>query len=126
MIPEWMANGDLPPGVHSADWPELEERLAFNLRRRRLLEGFREACGELEKAGCGLVYLDGSFVTTKQHPGDFDACWDIRNVDDEHLDPVFWDFHRAGPRRSIDSWASSFRHSCRRARREERSCNSSK
>jgi hypothetical protein len=92
MIPEWLANGDLPPGVHFANWRELEERLAFNLRRRRLLKGFRGACGELEKVGCGLVYLDGSFVTAKQHPGDYDACWDIRNVDDERLDPVFWDF----------------------------------
>jgi hypothetical protein len=38
------------------------------------------------------VYLDGSFVTTKPHPGDFDACWDIQGVDEDLLDPVFWDF----------------------------------
>ena len=57
-----------------------------------MLAGFREACEALRKAGCRLVYLDGSFVTTKEHPGDFDACWDIENVDDEALDPVFWDF----------------------------------
>ena len=54
--------------------------------------GFREACKLLRKAGCRLVYLDGSFVTTKAHPGDFDACWDIQHVDDEALDRVFWDF----------------------------------
>ena len=92
MIPEWSTNGDLPPGVHLATWTEIEERLAFNPRRRRLLAGFREACELLRKAGCRLVYLDGSFVTTKEHPGDFDACWDIQQVDDEALDPVFWDF----------------------------------
>lgn len=28
----------------------------------------------------------------KKHPGDFDACWDIQQVDDKALDPVFWDF----------------------------------
>lgn len=39
-----------------------------------------------------MVYLDGSFVTAKQYPGDFDACWDIQGVDEEALDPVFWDF----------------------------------
>ena len=39
-----------------------------------------------------MVYLDGSFVTTKENPGDFDACWDIQYVDDEALDPVFLDF----------------------------------
>jgi len=48
----------------------------------------------LRKAGCRLVYLDGSFVTRKEHPGDFDACWDVQNVDDTSLDPVFWDFSR--------------------------------
>src|SRR5258708_5999315 len=92
MIPEWSNNGDLPPGVHFASWPEIEARLAFNPRRRRLLGGFREACELLRKAGCRLAYLDGSFVTTKEQPRDFDACWDIKHVDDEALHPVFWDF----------------------------------
>jgi hypothetical protein len=41
-----------------------------------------------------LVYLDGGFVTRKERPGDFDACWDVQNVDDTRLDPVFWDFSR--------------------------------
>ena len=59
-----------------------------------MLAGFRQACEELRKAGCRLVYLDGSFVTRKEHPGDFDACWDVQNVDDDRLDPVFWDFSR--------------------------------
>jgi hypothetical protein len=57
-----------------------------------LLGGFREACELLRNAGCRLVYLDGSFVTTKEQPGDFDACWDVQYVDDEALPPVFWDF----------------------------------
>lgn len=92
MIPAWSANGDLLPGVHFATWSEIEERLAFNPRRRRLLAGFQQACEKLRQAGCRLVYLDGSFVTTKEQPGDFDACWDIQKVDDEKLDPVFWDF----------------------------------
>jgi hypothetical protein len=92
MISAWSTNGDLPPGVHFATWTQVTERLAFNLRRRRLLAGFSEACELLRRAGCRLVYLDGSFVTTKAHPGDFDACWDIQHVDGEALDPVFWDF----------------------------------
>ena len=92
MIPEWSTNGDLPPGIHFTTWTEIENRLAFNPRRLRLLNGLREACQELREAGCRLVYLDGSFVTTKDHPGDFDACWDIRNVDENTLDPVFLNF----------------------------------
>ena len=94
MISEWMTNGDLPPGVHFATWREIEDRLSFNQRRQRLLAGFRRACEELRRAGCRLVYLDGSIVTRKEHPGDFDACWDVQNVDDDRLDPVFWDFSR--------------------------------
>jgi hypothetical protein len=92
MIPEWSTNGDLPPGTHFSGWREIEKRLAFNHRRRALLAGFRDACEGLRKAGCRLGYLDGSFVTAKSLPGDFDACWDIQNVDDEKLDAVFWDF----------------------------------
>jgi hypothetical protein len=95
MIPEWSANGDLPPGVHFATWQELNDRFSFNPRRQRMLAGFRQACEELRKAGCRLVYLDGSFVTRKAHPGDFDACWDVQNVDDSRLDPVFLDFSRS-------------------------------
>jgi hypothetical protein len=94
MIPEWLTSGDLPPGVHFASWREIEDRLSFNRRRKELLAAFRRACNELQNAGCRLVYLDGSFVTRKQHPGDFDACWDVQNVDDKKLDPVFWDFSR--------------------------------
>jgi hypothetical protein len=91
MIPVWLDNGDLPPGVHFATWVEIEDRLTFNPRRKRLFDGFRRACAVLREAGCRLVYLDGSFVTRKEHPGDFDAVWDIQNVDDDRLDPVFRD-----------------------------------
>lgn len=47
--------------------------------------------------GCRRLWLNGSFVTTKEEPGDFDACWDLHGVDLEALDPVFLDLsaHRA-------------------------------
>lgn len=35
----------------------------------------------LKAAGCLRVYVDGSFVTAKDEPGDFDACWDTEGVD---------------------------------------------
>ena len=103
MIPGWLENGELPPGVHFATWVEMAARLTFNGRRHSLFAGFRQGCEELRKAGCRLVYLDGSFVTAKANPGDFDACWDIRNVVGERLDPVFWDFShgRAAQKRRL-------------------------
>jgi hypothetical protein len=38
------------------------------------------------------VYINGSFVTAKDVPGDFDACWDADGVDPDRLDPVLLDF----------------------------------
>jgi hypothetical protein len=39
--------------------------------------------------------LDGSYITDKDVPGDFDACWDPIGVNPAGLDPVLLDFsHR--------------------------------
>jgi hypothetical protein len=57
-----------------------------------LLAGLRSALLALQKAGCETVYLNGSFVTSKDNPGDFDGCWDIDSVSLEVLDPVLMDF----------------------------------
>ena len=57
-----------------------------------MLSGLRLALAALNRAGCRRVYLDGSFVTVKREPGDYDACWDIEGVDVEVLDSVFLDF----------------------------------
>ena len=62
--------------------------------RRELLVGLRLALLELRAAGCTRVFLDGSFVTAKQRPGDFDACWDTEGVDFDRLDPVLLTFDR--------------------------------
>lgn len=57
-----------------------------------MLDGFGEAVASLRAAGCSRVYLDGSFVTDKEAPGDFDACWEASGVDPDLLDPVLLDF----------------------------------
>jgi hypothetical protein len=85
-------SGLLPAGVHPAEWDELEVRLATTPWRRQLLEGFRRACQALADAGCKQVWLDGSFVTTRDDPGDFDGCWDPVGVDGAALDPVLLRF----------------------------------
>ena len=64
----------------------------FTERRVRLLAGLKDALLMLKRAGCGVVYIDGSFVTAKPQPNDFDACWSIEGVDPDRLDPVFLDF----------------------------------
>lgn len=92
VIPEFDDLGRLPPGVHFASWSEIVARFGGSAWRRTLLAGLEGALVSLKIAGCSVVYVDGSFVTAKQMPGDFDACWDELGVDPDVLDPVLLDF----------------------------------
>ena len=82
----------LPPGIYQADLNEVRAAFATNSRRRDLFAGLVDAAGRLRFAGCQLIYLDGSYVTGKPQPRDFDACWDPVGVDRNKLDPIFLDF----------------------------------
>jgi hypothetical protein len=77
-----------PDGEYDVDWQELVERFGWNPRRRQLLDGLAEAVELLATAGCRRLWLNGSFVTAKEEPADFDACWDPHGVDLDVLDPV--------------------------------------
>jgi hypothetical protein len=68
------------------------ERFGTNSHRRKLLSGLKSALISLKGAGCRTVYIDGSFITSKELPGDFDACWNFDGVNRKLLDPVFTDF----------------------------------
>lgn len=95
MIPPFDKGGNLPPGIHEADWDELETRFSDSPRRVELLAGLREALVALREASCRTVYIDGSFVTAKEEPADFDACWEPEGVSLKALDPVLYDFSEA-------------------------------
>ncbi len=88
MIPDFNESGLLPPGIHTADWPEIVARFGGNGQRRALLRGLRRALAALQAAGCITVYLNGSFVTATSSPADYDLCWSIVGVDVNALDPV--------------------------------------
>jgi DNA-binding Xre family transcriptional regulator len=93
MIPAFDGiQGNLPPGIHEATWDEITARFGRTAHRRRLLAGLRQALEALRRAGCRRAYIDGSFVTAKRVPGDFDGCWDAEGVDPDLLDPVLLDF----------------------------------
>lgn len=70
MIPPFDERGNLPPGIHRADWSELEARLGGTPWRRFLLGGLREALTCLQEAGCRTAYVNGSFVSAKVAPAD--------------------------------------------------------
>jgi hypothetical protein len=95
MIPPFLDNGLLPEGIHWASLTEIETRYAINDHRQRLTVGMRSGILALIAAGCRKVYLDGSFVTAKEFPSDYDACWEITGVRITELDKVFLEFgHR--------------------------------
>lgn len=91
MIPPFDERGNLLPGVHEVNWDELETKFNGSPCRVELLVGLREALVALRDAGCRVAYIDGSFVTSKEEPGDFDVCWDAVGVDASLLDPVLLD-----------------------------------
>ena len=93
MIPDFdreyendQGNLNLPIGVHEADWDEFYIRYITNLERIRLKEGMELMLQHLRDAGCKFVKIDGSFVTSKSIPNDFDVTWDPKGVDKTLLD----------------------------------------
>lgn len=92
MIPDFNLGGTLPPGIHFCTMHEFVTRFGINDHRCRLIRGLERALDELRNAGCGRVFVDGSFVTDKEIPNDYDACWDVQGVRSQELDPVFLDF----------------------------------
>ena len=94
MIPPFTADGDLPPGIHPPSWQLFTERFGGTAYRDELLRGLKEALDALKRARCRTAYIDGSFVTAKKLPRDFDVCWDASGVDPALLDPIFLNFDR--------------------------------
>jgi hypothetical protein len=85
----------LPAGLHWIGIRDFRDSFVNNYHRSWLFEGFVKACIELRKAGCGRVYVGGSFITSKQFPGDYDACWDPVGVSAQSLDPFLYDRSKA-------------------------------
>ena len=81
MIPDFLASGELPPGEHPATLDQVEERYATNSTRRTQFEGLARACRALAAAGATTLWLNGSYITTKAEPRDYDATFDTDRLD---------------------------------------------
>ncbi len=92
MIPPFEQNGNLPQGEHSCTWDELENRYSTTTQRIYLIDGLYAAFENLSQAGCQTIWINGSFVSDKANPNDYDACWDSSQVDPDLLEPVLLDF----------------------------------
>src|SRR5262245_37824145 len=86
--------GYLPPGLHPAPWKEIPPTFGTNSHRAALVNGLLLALFNLAAAGCQVVLLDGSFISAKALPRDYDAAWEPRGVNPALLDPVLLDFSR--------------------------------
>jgi len=83
MIPAFDKKGNLPPGIHTASLKEIERRFASTEHRKHLLGGLRHLLENLKSSGCTIFYLDGSFITSREEPGDYDCTWDPTGVTTE-------------------------------------------
>jgi hypothetical protein len=103
VIPPFLSSGLLPKGIHQADWSEIERVFGSNAHRLRLLKGLLAGLKALHVAGCTLAYIDGSFVTAKSEPGDFDICYESSTMDFSLLDSVLKDFsnHRTAQKQKF-------------------------
>lgn len=73
-IPEFdSSTGNLPEGDHVASWAEINKRFGWSFRRRELLRELELVLRGLRTFGVGRCWLDGSFVTRKDRPGDIDV-----------------------------------------------------
>ncbi len=89
MLPEFEEiSGNLPPGLHNVTWEEVVHRYGYNTTRRRLLVGLKKGLDALRAAGCSQYYLNGSFITAKLMPSDFDGCYPLQGINEDLLDPV--------------------------------------
>lgn len=77
-IPEFRNDGWLPEGHHRATWEEIETVFGGETgsRRNRIIQQLLIWRNKLREKGItGLLVLNGSFVSSKKEPGDFDAIF---------------------------------------------------
>jgi hypothetical protein len=83
-------SGSLGQGVHYMSLDDCARAFGWNSHRQFLWSGLVKAIQALQTAGCRAVIIDGSFVTDKELPNDWDAAFDPVGVDPAKLDPILF------------------------------------
>jgi len=76
MIPNFNKHGLLPKGIHKATIEEIKHKFgSSSAKRKELFIGFQKLIQLLynQKRSIKSFLLDGSFVTNKESPGDYDC-----------------------------------------------------
>ena len=82
MIPKFNKNGYLPKGIHKATLSEIKRRFGGGTERREeLFKGLQSLVRVLRKNRKSIkrFLLNGSFVTDKREPEDYDCILVIRS-----------------------------------------------
>src|SRR5881628_1770801 len=75
-LPEFDELSNLPPGIHDASIEEVKTRFVTNPHREKLFNELMEVLAILRGSNCAEVFLDGSFITGAETPGDYDLCYE--------------------------------------------------
>ena len=82
-IPKFDKHGLLPQGVHDCTLMEIGNLLAGNSHRQDLFENLIHCIrNEIRPLFNEPIYINGSFVTDKEHPDDIDIILELRNTSD--------------------------------------------
>ena len=80
---------NLKPGIHELTWDEFEQMYSIDEVRIEFIARMKELIKMLKEAGCKKIYINGSFITKKKRPGDYDLLWeDGDHIDYDKLDPI--------------------------------------
>jgi hypothetical protein len=75
VLPNFNSNGDLPPGIHRANWNEVEQRFGSGSKARtRAFTILKRVHDEAARTGSlRSLYVFGSFVSVAPEPRDVDV-----------------------------------------------------
>lgn len=73
-------NGNLRQNI-TLTYAAFKKLFAFNESRREKIESALIFLKIFQSFGCTSVYIAGSMVSNKEHPGDIDLCIDGTNID---------------------------------------------
>lgn len=80
---------------------ELEKHFGYNPKRKKLTQNLFSVAETLADFGCNEMYVDGSFATKKEIPGDIDVCFDVTHADLNLLYKQYPDFFTSEGRRKV-------------------------
>lgn len=79
-IPELTKHGFLPLGIHQCELSEIAGRFVYNNHRKSIWNSFEAYLEQLKPIPeINIIYVDGSYTTDKDLPGDVDLIVEIPN-----------------------------------------------